>query len=275
MICASGCFHAVSAPFKVQSPGPTLHPKLARLPLRSVNDILLNFVMRPVLRVRAKAPYAARQLPDEPALAERERIARELHDSLLQGVQAVSLRLNVWARDARLPLDCRAEIDALARQTRGIVVEGRDRILSLREGCEPVDFLADMDDQAQLIAQEHRQRLLLKTSGRERPLSPRAGPDIMAIVREALVNAFNHSNGEHVMLSIDYGRRAFSVSVLDDGVGIAPGALVLGRRPAHFGLVGMTERTRTLGGKLTIRRLWRRGTSVLLRMPASLAYAMN
>lgn len=239
----------------------------------AVNDILTNWVKRPVLEVRASPPGGRAPATGEPTQAERVRIARELHDTLLQGMQAVALRLNVWARDPRLTVDCRAEMEVLARQSRDIVIEGRDRILCLRQEGEPIDFLAAFEDQALTLAEGRPQTLHLRTIGRERPLSPDVADDVLAIMREALINAFNHSRGRNVTATIRYGVRHLLVCVADDGIGIISEALARDRDLAHFGLVGMGERARMLGADLIVRNRLRKGSRVCLGIPAVIAYS--
>lgn len=246
--------------------------RLPRWFVYSVNDILTNWVKRPVLTVRARPGGRSPPAANSPTQAERERIARELHDTLLQGVQAIALRLNLWARDPRLSADFRAEIEVLARQSRNIVIEGRDRIIRLRDEGDPIDFLGALEDQATSLAQGRAQVLHLQTAGRERALSPRVADEVLAIMREALVNAFNHSKGSRVTSTVNYGARHFMTCVADDGVGIIADTLAHDRHSVHFGLIGMGERARMLGADLIVRnRLWK-GSRVCLRIPAAVAY---
>jgi signal transduction histidine kinase len=204
--------------------------------------------------------------------AERERIARELHDTLLQGVQAMALQLDAWARDPRLPVCCRVEMTTLAQQGRAIAIEGRDRILNLRRSGEQTDFLATLEDQVTAVATNQTMALNFRRTGRERPLTSRASASLVAIAREAVINAFSHARGSVVHLIVDFGRRGLTVRVIDDGCGIEKTHFAQPRQLRHFGLLGMLERAQDLDAELRVRRHWRGGTEVRLWVPDHCAY---
>ncbi|WP_161628843.1 sensor histidine kinase [Solimonas flava] len=209
-------------------------------------------------------------------LVERERIARELHDTLLQSVQGLILRFH--AAVARLPAQDAtraALIDALARAD-DTLEEGRDKILNLRGNGEAQDLAAALAERAQALAleaaPEASPRFELQTSGTPHALQPLVYEELLRIGSEALRNAFRHAEAAHVELQLDYGRRALRLCVRDDGRGIDAAVLRAGRRDGHWGLVGMRERAIRLKARWTLDSAAGAGTSVEITLAAARAY---
>lgn len=216
------------------------------------------------LRVRAIARRL--RLRSAERLGERERIARELHDTLLQGVQALMLRFHL-AAEAVEDGATRRKLDAALDRAEDVLVEARERVGELRRNAssaelEPVilaaigrqDFPASMT-------------VAVAVHGDARPVPRRLIAEIDAIVGEALVNVGRHSAAACVNIDIRFDPDRVAVTVRDDGVGIAPGVLSAGRRAGHYGLVGMRERARRIGGTLEIAPGPAGGTEVRLAVP--------
>lgn len=210
---------------------------------------------------RARAWSEARQL-------ERERIARDLHDTLLQAFQAVLLRLDLWGKDLALPEENREQIKEVARQTRAIVIEGRDKIFQLRNDGKERQCIVD-----RIRAEGHLETALrqvhfrFEVRGPERSLPVDMANDVLGIMREAIRNAATHSGCDELAVRMVFRTQSITVCVEDDGCGIDCQVVTERQRYGHFGLVGMYERASSMDAKLTIFRMRDRGTRVLLSIP--------
>lgn len=205
-------------------------------------------------------------------LAERTRIAQELHDTLLQGVLSATLQLDV-AED-QLPEGSPAK-PLLKRvlQLMGTVTEqGRNTLRGLRT--------TETDNQSLETAFSRlRQEFPLdnKTDFRviadsaKRPLRPIIRDEVYRIGREALVNAFMHASANRIEVEVEYASRHLRILVRDDGIGIDPHVLHSGRE-GHWGLVGIRERSRRIGANLRLRSRTGAGTEVDLTVPGSIAF---
>jgi len=223
-----------------------------------------------LLRVRQVAQQVGGRM--EARLAERERIARDLHDTLLQGVQGLILKVHAGLRQIPTEVPGRQTIEKALDYGDQVVAEGRDRVRDLRSTAG----LRDLSSAFQRVADEMRQDSLasVKTvvEGRQRELHPVVLAESYSIGREALVNALSHSEGQHVEVEITYDAKQFRVRVRDDGRGIDPGILEKGSRDGHWGLLGMRERAQKIGGQLEFWSQPGTGTEVELTVPAKTAY---
>ncbi len=207
----------------------------------------------------------------EERLAERTRIAQELHDTLLQGFVSASMQLHV-AVDA-LPSDSpsRAPLARVHELMRRVIDEGRNAVRGLRSGSTTPDDLeqafAGVQQEVGVSAAAYR----VLVDGRPRALKPMIRDEVYRIGREGLVNAFRHSGATHVELELEYGAREFHVLVRDDGRGIDP-QVVRGGTDGHWGIPGMRERAQRIGATLKIRSRADAGTEVELRVPGSVAF---
>jgi signal transduction histidine kinase/ligand-binding sensor domain-containing protein len=226
-----------------------------------------------LFRVRIRQVAGRAQLLLAERHAERERIARDLHDTLLQGIQGLLFRLQLWEEDARIPAERRAEISAVVRQARAIVIEGRDKLISLRHKTLEPDELAGalqaIGDAESLARPGHFE---LNVSGRPRELLPATYEQLLAIGAEGIRNAFTHSGGAHIAVTIDYRRRSLDIMIADDGRGFLESNLGAGLR-GHYGLRGMRERAAQLGALLTVETAPAAGTKIFMRVRARVAFA--
>jgi signal transduction histidine kinase/ligand-binding sensor domain-containing protein len=206
--------------------------------------------------------------------AERERIARDLHDTLLQGIQALLFRLRLWETDPTIAPQRRDEIAAVAVQANAIVLEGRGRLLSLRAtGPQYQDLLESLTEVASTESGGKDTRVELSTSGEQRLLLSEASRQLVDIAREAVRNAHQHARASLVAMTVDYRRSSLRLQIVDDGCGIDPTALKVDTRPGHFGLVGMRERAHQLKARFRIERNEARGTSITVVAPARVVFA--
>ncbi|EIL94520.1 sensor histidine kinase [Rhodanobacter spathiphylli] len=236
---------------------------------RALAGFLLAFVLWFAYRMRVKA--LGRQMHIR--IEERERIARDLHDTLLQGVQGLQLRLQTWAASPRIEATHRQEMTDVALRTRDMLVDGRDRILALRRVDASPDLAGDLRAIALDYTTLYRAGFVLTEEGAPRPLVPEVAQEILDIAREGLRNAFVHANAGAVELCMQWRRDGLHVLVRDDGDGIDEAVLRDGGRAGHWGLQGMRERAERIGARLVLRRGDEGGTELSLAVPARAAYA--
>jgi signal transduction histidine kinase len=206
-------------------------------------------------------------------VSERERIARELHDTLLQSLFGLMLQFQTAAD--RLPEgdSARPALDRALRQSELVMNEGRQRIKTLRTEQAEV---ATLTDAIQKISFELEPlgyaRFQLAVEGPPRVIRVAVQEEVLLIAREALVNAYTHANATCIRVDVSYSRRGLCLSVLDDGRGIDPVYCENGRED-HWGLSGMRERASKVRASITVRRREVGGTAVDLRVPAAVAFA--
>lgn len=221
-------------------------------------------------RMRLATERARLQLAER--MRERERIAREIHDTLLQGVQGLLLRLQAVA--AGRAADGRDDVLKTAiEQARQMVIEGRDKIIALRgEEHRHTELAQAILAIGENLASTYPGSFHLATAGQPRAMLPSAVDEIIDIVGEAIRNAFVHAHGTRVEVLVDYRPRALVVSVRDDGRGIDEATMNAAARRGHWGIVGMKERAEKLGSRLVLRRRSPSGTEVELRVPCRAAF---
>jgi signal transduction histidine kinase/ligand-binding sensor domain-containing protein len=226
-----------------------------------------------VHRLRALAIAARVRLRLEGRMQERERIARELHDTLLQGFMSLILMFDSATSHIEEPAT-RRQVDHVLDRAEQVVEEGRDRVRELRgDGLAAAGALVD---ELTRVGQElitAPTRLRLTQTGTAHALAEPAADEIFQIAREALANAARHAGAAQIDLALVHTERGLRLHVRDDGVGIAIPILRLGRREGHYGLRGMRERAQRIGATLTLRGREPRGTSIELWIPARRAYA--
>ncbi|WP_115527816.1 sensor histidine kinase [Xanthomonas arboricola] len=219
-----------------------------------------------VMEERLQARLAERHL-------ERERIARELHDTLLQGIQGLILRFQSAIEKLPVQEPARVAMEGALERADDVLSEGRDRVQGLRTATVPVsDLPQSLASTAAELMDDCAPDFQLHVEGNPTPLDPLARDEIFSIAREALVNAFNHARASKVTVELDYGARALRLRVSDDGCGIAPDVLAVGVRPGHWGLSGMRERAARISAELTLRQRAVAGTEVELCVPARVVY---
>lgn len=206
----------------------------------------------------------------EERIRERERIARDLHDTLLQGVQG--LVLGFQAVVDRFPRGdaSRALLQSTLDQAADVMSDGRERVRALRS-----HDAADLESVTRALIEaqptDRSIEIILETRGRPRPVDPFVAAEISLIGSEALFNAGRHAKASRVTISLEFGRRALTVRFRDDGIGLPDEVLRAGRREGHYGLIGMRERTERLGGTFSIESQPGRGTRIIVVLGARLA----
>jgi len=215
----------------------------------------------------------------EARVNERTRIARELHDSLLQGFQGMMFRLQA-VRDmlpGRAPTEAIEALDNALERGDKAIAEGRDTVSDLRGSVvgdkDVADALTALGQE--LAAQNDNgaaQCVRVLVEGKQRELDPLLRDEVYRIAREALRNAFRHAKAQKIETEIMYGESEFLLYIRDDGSGIDSKVANQGARAGHWGLPGMRERAKSFGGKLEVWSEHGAGTEVKLIVPASIAY---
>jgi signal transduction histidine kinase len=218
----------------------------------------------------------------EERVAERERIARDLHDTLLQSFQGSLFEVQA-ARNlfSRRPDDAMQTLDEAIRSSEAAIVEGRDAILGLRSGA------AAPSDMAHLLVAAGQElsgvaasnggspAFCVTVEGPPRDLETALQDELYRIGREVLRNAFRHARAKKIEIEICYDADVFRIRFRDDGIGVDPKVLDEGARAGHWGLPGVRERARLAGAQLDFWSEAGAGTEVQVMVPASVAYAKS
>lgn len=205
-------------------------------------------------------------------LQERERIARELHDTLLQGFQGITLRVQGVAKNIPAHDPLRKMLDDVLDRADGVLREARQRVRDLRRRTTDENDLADrLTKCGEELAKDHTATFTLAIVGELKALESTVQDEACRIVGEALTNAFRHASASKIETEVTYDSSALHIRVRDDGVGIDRVVAANGH-PNHFGLAGMRERARAIRADLNIWSREHAGTEVELVVPASIAY---
>jgi signal transduction histidine kinase/ligand-binding sensor domain-containing protein len=211
----------------------------------------------------------------EERVDERTRIARELHDTLLQTFQGLLMHFQAVSNELHEG-EPKQELDEAIDRASRAITEARDAVQGLRSSvAESNDLAAAVGALGrELAAADSAPReFTIQVEGARRSLHPILRDEVYRVAGEALRNAFQHADARRIEVEIRYDERRFWLRVRDDGKGIDPNLLVGNGRAGHFGLAGMRERAKRVGGKLTVWSEVKSGTEVELRIPASHGYA--
>lgn len=241
---------------------------------RAAVILLVLMVVTLMYRIRIRWLLRRSEQQLEVKLRERERIARDLHDSLLQSIVGLVLQIQRHLRglDASHPVRQKVE-DALERAER-VVEETREQLVSVRGEGAARDLASSLQKALAGLLAAEGWTLRLSEHGRQRAIHPIVSEELQAIVLEAARNAVAHSGGRALVLEVIHGRRALQIRVEDNGRGLAK-ALATGAHspPLHFGLRGMKERAGVIGAGIRWDPGETGGTCVLITVPAAVAYA--
>jgi signal transduction histidine kinase len=218
----------------------------------------------------------------EERLAERVRVARELHDTLLQSFQGLLLHLQVVSNLLPTrPQEGKQKLDGVIDHAVDAIREGRDAVQDLRSAVTVTNDLAlALNALGQELAAETNHNadapvVHVKVEGAPRDLHPVARDEIYRIAGEGLRNAFRHADSQRIEVEIRYDKQELRLRLRDDGRGIDPKVLSGYGHEGHYGLRGMRERAKLLGGKLTVWSERDSGTEVELIIPAARAYTAS
>jgi ligand-binding sensor domain-containing protein/signal transduction histidine kinase len=217
----------------------------------------------------------------EARVGERTRIARELHDTLLQSFHGLLLRFQTasYLLPDR-PAEAKEKLDGAIEHAARAITEGRDAVQGLRASTVERNDLAVAirtlgDELAANASTQPPPAFRVGVEGQARDLHPILRDEIYKIAAESLRNAFRHAQAGQVEAEIRYDSEQFRLRVRDDGKGIDPVVLASQGIEGHYGLRGMPERAALIGGKLALWSEVGAGTEVELRLPASIVYATS
>src|SRR5262249_22324371 len=162
-------------------------------------------------------------------LEERTRIARELHDTLLQTIQGASLQLAATLHDMTPDSSIKPRLEWILQVLSQGIEEGRSTIQGLRSSDSHPDLVQALSRVREEVAPQPEIDFRVSVSGRQQPLRPAIRDEIYRIGREALVNAFRHSSAERVELHLEYADRGLRMRIRDNGCGIDSQTLQTGR----------------------------------------------
>lgn len=222
-------------------------------------------------RVRWETARIRRQF--EIRTAERERIARELHDTLLQGVQGLVLRVQSVANALPAGGEARNILEVTLDRADGVLKEGRARVRDLRVPGADESLPQLLIEAAAAHIPDGGPSFQLTVEGAQRKLLPVTQDEVLRVADEAIRNVVQHAEASRIDAIVSYDHSGLKLLIRDDGIGIDQSIASDGRRSGHFGLVGMNERAARIGGRLTISSRENAGSDILLFVPARMAYS--
>jgi ligand-binding sensor domain-containing protein len=204
--------------------------------------------------------------------AERDRIARELHDTFLHTVQALVLKIH--AASLKLPEgELRDSIANALDLADDAITEGRDKVRALRASTKSkLDLAVALEQVGDEYEGDHLPKLNVVSSGASRASDPLVIDELYAGAREAIINAFNHSAATTIGVAVSFDRAGIRIEISDNGKGIDPKVLSAGGKLGHWGIRGIKERMDRIGGKCRIVSDTECGTTVILSVDALCAY---
>jgi ligand-binding sensor domain-containing protein/signal transduction histidine kinase len=222
------------------------------------------------LRIRAFAQQM--NLRFEERLAERTRIAQELHDTLLQGFLSASMQLHVIVD--QLPPDSPTQpaLNRVLGLISRVITEGRNAVRGLRTAdYDSVDFGEAFSRIKSEFPNQETVAFRVVVQGTPKALHPMIRDEIYRIGHEALTNAFRHSNAERIEAELEYGTDGLRLVVRDNGRGFDPRVLEK-KSESHWGLTGMRERAKRIGATFRVLSRAGAGTEVDLWVPSQTAF---
>jgi signal transduction histidine kinase/ligand-binding sensor domain-containing protein len=225
-----------------------------------------------IYRARMRYLIVQANMRFEERLVERTRIARELHDTLLQGFISASLHLHVAAESMPPKSPIQGSLQSVLQMMEKVIEEGRNAVKGLRTFHGARRGLEQMF--RELISElgaEETAGYSVVVEGELRSLRPAVYEEVWRIGREAVINAWRHSQANQITVRFEYSASRLTLSVVDDGRGMDATMSTRGR-PEHWGLQGMRERASRMGARLHIESRIGQGTRVVLTIPAAIAF---
>ncbi len=228
-----------------------------------------------VHRMRLRRVTATLNRAFEERLAERTRIAQELHDTLLQGFFSASMHVNVALEGLPEGSSVKPGLARALEIMRQVIEEGRRAVRGLRASDDAAQDLARafsrLHEEIVLPKGARKPEFHVEVTGERKALHPVLRDEVYRIGKEALINAFRHAGAKNVDVEVEYSAHRLRVVVRDDGCGVQPEVLEK-RRDGHWGLVGMRERAARIGAQLQISSGASGGTLVEVSVPGSVAF---
>jgi signal transduction histidine kinase/ligand-binding sensor domain-containing protein len=209
------------------------------------------------------------RLSYQAALAERTRIAQELHDTLLQGFTGITLQLRAIERQlAQRPRESAEALKNVLASADTALRDARHMIWDMRAvELEGRDLAEALEVAARHAMTGSSAELVFRVQGDRRRLPLAVETTALRIGREAVLNAVKHAAPRTVEVSLEYGPRSLTLRVVDDGTGIPTGAIDAAAAGEHLGIAGMRDRAQRAGGRLDITSAPGLGTTVSVSLP--------
>jgi signal transduction histidine kinase len=246
---------------------------------RAVCAVLVLALVWAIYQIRVRQLRHDFALTLEARVGERTSLARELHDTLLQSFHGLMLRFAIVSQLLpEHPVEAKEQLDSTMDRAAKAIAEGRDAVQGLRASTVQTNDLARAinalgEELATDPAHPGTPAFRVTVEGEARDLHPIPRDEIYRIAAEALRNAFRHAQARHIEVEIRYDNQQVRLRVRDDGKGMDSGVLSGQGSGGHFGLPGMRERAKLIGGKLAVWSEVNAGTELELHIPATIAYA--
>ena len=204
---------------------------------------------------------------------ERLRIARELHDTLLQSIHGLMLRFHFAMEALSTDDPARPALHLALERADALILEGRNRVQDLRgEHPEAQTFPDILARMAQELNRDGSVKIQVSEEGNRRLIRPDIQNELGSIVRECLVNALTHAKATQIDLEVLYRRRSLRVLCKDNGVGIPASVVREGGKKGHWGMKGMKERAQSISAHLELWSTLGEGTEIEVAVASSIAY---
>jgi signal transduction histidine kinase len=203
-------------------------------------------------------------------LVERSRLAREIHDTVIQGCTAISVLLEAYSSMPEPHSEAqRGILDVARQQAQETIEDARDAVWDLRHTDQEASGLGSaLRVDVEQLVRDFKVRLQFSVVGDERPVDPGIARESMMTTREAVRNALLHAQPSSIQVGLRYLSNGFCIDVSDDGCGFSVAATEV-QDGRHFGLVGMRERVEHAGGTFTLQSGDGAGTRLSFSFPAS------
>jgi signal transduction histidine kinase/ligand-binding sensor domain-containing protein len=238
----------------------------------------LLLILWGIYQLRLRQIHRQFSIALEARVDERTRIARELHDTLLQSFNALLLRFQTVSNllPSR-PDEAKARIDSVIEEGSNAITEGRDAVHELRSaGLMTTDLAQSIRNFAKELlvnpSSENFPEFLVQVEGTPMDLNPVVRDEVYRIAAEALRNAIRHAGAKRIEVEIRYDHEDLNLRIRDDGKGINASVLDKEHAPGHWGLRGMRERAKLIGASFEIWSKSGSGTEIELKIPAASAY---
>jgi signal transduction histidine kinase len=238
--------------------------------LASILSLWLGMTLR-VKYVAAGIKQRAEERADE-----RIRIARDLHDTLLQGVQGLLLNFHAAAQRVPAEHESKQALERALASADRVILEGRDRVNRLRsEHLKNINLEPSIRELADDLACRSKMQVALETSGTQQPLRAEVVDEVYFIAREALANSFRHSGASQIVIAVGYEEDRFRLECRDNGRGFSAQEFHQYQANGHWGIRGMSERAQRIGADLNLKSAPGEGVHVSIVVPATRAYVRS